>query len=342
MTDTLAVIFGCASTSLTQEEKDFYKKINPLGFILFARNCESPDQVRALVREMRACVGREDAPVLIDQEGGQVQRLKPPQWRDTPKPALFSALHDIDPIAGFDAAKINARIIAADLFDLGIDVNCLPCLDIPQPDSHDFLRNRASGKTPEQSIALGWAVIEGLMIGGIMPVIKHMPGHGRATVDSHHELPRIAASLEELHNIDFKPFRKLKEIGWGMTCHVIYESIDPDYTASTSDMIINMVIRENIGFDGFLVSDDIGMNALGGSVSDRTIACLDAGTDAILHCNGDMDEMIQVAGTGRLLNETSLARFKRGRDMLMEPIPFDRQAAEESLAALLAKLPESV
>jgi beta-N-acetylhexosaminidase len=341
MTAPLAVIFGCASTSLSVEEKSFFKQSNPLGFILFARNIESPDQVRALVNDLRDCVGRKNAPILIDQEGGRVQRLKPPHWRDVPKPGTFATLHESDADVALEAAKLNARLIASDLHDLGIDVNCLPCIDIAQDDSHEFLHGRVSGKTPEQSIALGRAVCDGLLAGGVMPVIKHIPGHGRAKSDSHHELPRILASSDDLHAIDFAPFHGLRDIGWGMTAHVIYEALDNANPASTSLMITQNIIREHIDFDGFLVSDDICMNALSGTMAERTNACLDAGSDAILHCNGEMAEMIEVAQTDRRLNISARNRFDRGRAMIHTPQTFDKEEGLARLGALLEKAAES-
>ncbi len=335
MTTPLAAIFGCASTSLNAKEKAFFRDADPLGFILFSRNIQRPDQVRNLVEELRQCSGRGDAPILIDQEGGRVQRLGPPQWRDIPSPGVLASLHDKNNAAGLEAVRLNARLIAATLCDLTIDVNCLPCLDVPQSDSHEFLRGRTSGNSAEQSILLGQATCDGLLAGGIMPVIKHIPGHGRATSDSHHSLPRISASHEDLRAVDFAPFKALRLAGWAMTAHVIYESIDEERPASASSIVTQQVIREQIGFDGFLVSDDICMQALNGTMSERFNDCLDAGSDAVLHCNGNLAEMNQIATTGRLLDSRALKRYKRGQAMTHTPQPFDRNEGLARLTELL-------
>lgn len=335
MTTPLAVIFGCASTSLDAREKAFFRDAAPLGFILFARNIQNPDQVRSLIEELRQCCGRDDTPILIDQEGGRVQRLSPPHWRDSPPPGIFANLHDKDQSAGLEAVRLNARLIAATLSDLTITVNCLPCLDIPQSNSHEFLRGRMSGNTAEQSTLLGQATCDGLLSGGIMPVIKHIPGHGRATTDSHLALPRITASREDLQGVDFVPFKALRLAGWAMTAHVIYDQIDADRPASTSPIITQQIIREHIGFDGFLVSDDICMQALSGSITERFSECLRAGSDTVLHCNGNMDEMKKIADTAHQMNDRALERYKRGQNMVHAPQPFDRTAGLARLEELL-------
>jgi beta-N-acetylhexosaminidase len=241
----------------------------------------------------------------------------------------------MDNAAGLEAVRMNARLIAATLYDLTININCLPCLDIPQPDSHEFLNGRASGTTVEQSAALGQATCDGLLAGGIMPIIKHIPGHGRATADSHHELPRITAPLEDLQNIDFAPFKALHTAGWAMTAHVVYECLDNERPASTSPLVTQQIIREQIGFDGFLVSDDICMQALSGTMAERFNDCLNAGSDAVLHCNGNLSEMNQIADTGRLMDERAQARFERATAMTHPPQPFDRTAGLDRLSELL-------
>jgi len=342
MTSPLAVCFGCAGTSLTDEERAFFRDSNPLGFILFARNVETPDQVRALVSDLRECVGRTMAPVLIDQEGGKVQRLRPPHWRDTPAPSLFVELHNQAPDEGLEAARLNARLIADDLHTLGIDVDCLPVLDIPAPDSHPFLHDRAAGKTVEQSVLLGRMDMEGLMAGGVLPVIKHIPGHGRATTDSHESMPRVTASRAELDHQDFAPFRALADCVWGMTAHVVYTDIDPDHPATMSSTVISDIIRTDIGFNGFLVSDDIGMGALSGPMGERAVASIKAGCDAVLHCNGVMAEMQDVADSIGGLGDIAIDRFSKSLSAKTPPEPFDRKESESKLDELLKSVRESV
>lgn len=342
MTAPLAVCFGCAGTTLTDDERTFFRNADPIGFILFARNVDTPAQVRALVSGLRECVGRDTAPVLIDQEGGRVQRLKPPHWRDTPAPAAFVALHNLAPEDGLEATRLNARIIADDLYNLGIDVNCLPCLDIPTPDSHPFLHDRVAGRTVEQSALLGRMDMEGLIAGGVLPVIKHMPGHGRATADSHESLPRVDVPRSDLESQDFAPFRALADCPWGMTAHVVYSNIDPDSPATMSQTMISDIIRTDIGFDGFLVSDDIGMGALSAPMGERASASIDAGCDAILHCNGVMAEMGEVAENIGGLSKVAARRFAKTISTKSAPEPFDRDEADARLAQLLAPVRESV
>ncbi len=316
MTYPRAVIFGCEGTVVSPEERDFYRESNPLGFILFARNVETPEQVKALCTDLRQCVGRPDAPILIDQEGGEVQRLKPPHWRDTPAPGRFAELQARNPRAGLEAARLNARLIAHDLRYLGIDVNCLPVLDIPQADSHPFLNGRAAGQNVEQSILLGRAACVGLLAGGVLPVIKHIPGHGRSTADSHHDLPRVDVTRSDLESTDFAPFKALNQMPWAMTAHIVYTALDDNNPASTSNTIIENVIRNEIGFEGFLVSDDIGMNALSGTMAERAERCLAAGCDAILHCNGDLSEMRAVNEVSAEMTAEQYKRFDAGRAFL--------------------------
>src|SRR3990172_9532156 len=271
------VILGCAGPTPDAPERRFFRAADPLGFILFKRNCTAPKQVRLLVAELRDAVGRADAPVLIDQEGGRVARLGPPHWRTPPPAPRFGLLAARDRDAAAEAARVNARLLAADLAELGITVDCAPVLDLRLPGAHDVIGDRAFHSDPEVVALLGRAVAEGLLAGGVIPVVKHMPGHGRAMIDSHAALPRVATSRSELEHTDFRPFRALNDLPWGMTAHVVYEAIDPERPASTSPVVIGEVIRGHIGFDGLLVSDHLSMQALQGRLADRTRAALAAG-----------------------------------------------------------------
>jgi beta-N-acetylhexosaminidase len=327
----MAAIFGCAGMVLSPSEQAFFRDCDPAGFILFARNVEAPDQVRALVTELRDSVGREDALVLIDQEGGRVARLKPPHWRAAPPQGIFGKL---EPGAARRAAKLNARMLADELVALGINVDCLPLLDLRFPGAHDIIGNRAFGETVETVSLLGRAVCEGLLEGGVLPVIKHIPGHGRAHADSHLELPRVNAGRSELEETDFAPFRDLADMPLAMTAHIVYDDIDPNRPATTSPTVMNKIIRGFIGYDGLVMTDDLSMKALGGGFAARTADSLAAGCDLILHCNGSMGEMKQVAGAARSLDVEGLRRYHGALDMLGAPEPFDREAALVELAAL--------
>ncbi len=330
-----AAVFGCSGPVLTAAERRFFRDADPLGFILFARNCEAPDQVRALVGALRDCVGRADAPVLIDQEGGRVARLRPPNWRAAPAPARFVDLARRHPEAAAEAARLNARLIAAELHALGITVDCLPVLDVPQPGADPVIGDRAAGDTPDRAAALGRAACEGLLDGGVLPVIKHLPGHGRAAVDSHVALPVVDAPRADLEAVDCAPFRALAHMPWGMTAHVVYRAVDPEAPATTSAAVIGDLIRGVIGFDGLLVTDDVCMGALGGGFRERAEAALAAGCDVVLHCSGDAAEMAAVAeGTGAL-TDAARRRLARGEDLRRPPHPFDPIAAEARLTALL-------
>jgi beta-N-acetylhexosaminidase len=310
----LAVLFGCAGKTLIDEEKRFFAQADPLGFILFARNIESPDQVRALVRSLRDCVGR-DAPVLIDQEGGRVQRLRPPHWRNRPPMAIFGAMAKRDLTQARAAARLDARLIAADLADLGIDVNCAPVLDVPVAGAHDIIGDRAFATDPVLIADLARAVCDGLLDGGVLPIIKHIPGHGRAMVDSHHDLPVVATTAAVLSATDFLTFRLLRDAPWAMTAHVVYAAFDAERPATASPVVIGRVIRDEIGFDGVLLSDDLSMQALKGGFADRAAAALTAGCDVALHCNGDMTEMRAVASGARALSEAAQQRLTRATAM---------------------------
>ena len=295
-----AAILGCAGTVLSAEEIAFFRDVKPWGFILFKRNIETPDQVRALTAALRETVGRPDAPILIDQEGGRVARLGAPHWRKYPPGRAYGELVANDPLVAREITRLGARLIAHDLLALGINVDCVPVLDVPDPKGHEIIGDRAYGDTPEQVATLGRAAAEGLLAGGVLPIIKHIPGHGRAMSDSHLELPVVKAKLAELDARDFAPFRVLSDMPMAMTAHVVYTAIDRKRPATTSKKAIKKIIRESIGFDGLLMSDDLSMKALSGDFRQRARDSLAAGCDVVLHCNGDMDEMKAVmSGVGR-------------------------------------------
>jgi len=301
-----ACILGCAGTTLSDEERALFEQAQPFGFILFARNIENPDQVRALVRELRMLVGRDNAPILIDQEGGRVQRLRPPHWPDFPTAASFGEVHARDAARGLEAARLGARLIAAELAALGINVDCLPVADLLFAEGHGIIGDRAYGSDPDIVALLGRAAADGLMEGGVLPVVKHMPGHGRARADSHEELPVVETPIDELDRTDFQSFRRLNDLPIGMTAHVVYTAVDPQHAATVSPVAIEEVIRKRIGFDGLLLSDDLSMKALKGSLGSRTEAALTAGCDVALHCNGHLDEMAEVvAAAGPLAGEAA-------------------------------------
>ncbi|GGF13677.1 beta-hexosaminidase [Aliidongia dinghuensis] len=332
-----AAIFGCAGTSLTAEERAFFRAVDPAGFILFKRNCEAPDQVRALVADLRALVGWR-APVLIDQEGGRVQRLRPPHWRAAPPARRFAELYRLDAVAGLRAAWVNARLIADELADLGIDVDCAPVLDNPVPGAHDVIGDRALGDDVRTIAALGRAVIAGLTAGGVLPVIKHLPGHGRAQVDSHLHCPVVEADEAALGAHDLPPFRALADAPFAMTAHVVYRAWDTERVATWSHRIITDVIRGAIGFTGCLLSDDLSMQALDGGLGERAERALAAGCDLALHCNGDLAEMRAVAGAAGTLSDIAADRFTAALDRRTAPDPIDRLALMAELDALLARL----
>lgn len=309
----------------------------PWGFILFKRNVDSPAQVSALVKELRESVGRADAPILIDQEGGRVQRLGPPNWPVYPRGAVFSALYDIDPALGLRAAKLSSRLIAADLTELAIDVDCLPLADVPVAGSDAVIGDRAYGTEPGKVATIGRAVTEGLQDGGVLPILKHIPGHGRATADSHHKLPHVDTSEAELMATDFAAFKTLADLPMAMTAHVVFSAIDPVHPATTSATMVQRVIRGSIGFQGLLMSDDVSMNALHGSIGDRTRALLKAGCDMVLHCNGIIDEMRQVAANTPLLAGEALRRADRALASRKPPQPFDRSKARAELDGLVGR-----
>lgn len=324
-----AVIFGCAGPSLSDAERRFFRESDPAGFILFQRNCVTPAQIRALVAEMRACVGRH-APILIDQEGGRVQRLKPPQWRAAPAAAVFAALAARDRDGARRAVWINARLIAAELAALDIDVDCAPVLDVPVPGAHDVIGDRAFGTEIGLIAELGRAMCEGLMAGGVLPVIKHIPGHGRATADSHLACPVVTADSESLARQDLPPFRALADMPFAMTAHVLYTAWD-QRVATLSPTIIETIIRGDLGFDGVLMSDDLSMKALGGSFAERTRDALGAGCDVVLHCNGVMGEMVEVAAAAPPFSAVAARRWNAALRLRQQPEPADLEGLREEL-----------
>ncbi|MDF1750339.1 MAG: beta-N-acetylhexosaminidase [Alphaproteobacteria bacterium] len=329
-----AALLGCQGLTLSAAETAFFSETNPLGFILFARNIDNPDQVRALVRDLRTAVGRADTPILIDQEGGRVQRLKPPHWRQAPTARLLGDLYDRDITDGLRAIWLNYRLIAQELADLGIDVDCVPCLDVPVPGAHDVIGDRAFSTDPALVAACGRIAVQGLLAGGVLPVSKHLPGHGRATADSHHDLPRVDVSLEVLKTSDFVPFKALPDIPLGMTAHIVFDALDPDRPVTQSKIGIAF-IREALHFDGLLMTDDLSMKALGGSFEERAQTSLEAGCDLVLHCNGDPAEMQAVMSATGPLSADAQRRWARAATLREAQAGFDPQAALEELKALL-------
>lgn len=329
-----AFIAGCAGPNLSATERSFFRDAEPWGFILFARNIADPDQVRALVADLREAVGW-TAPVLIDQEGGRVQRLRPPHWTDDPPAEAFGNLYLSDPIAALEAVRLNSRAIAADLYALGIDVDCLPCADLRHPDGHGIIGNRAYGTEPAAVAALARAAAVGLMEGGVLPVLKHIPGHGRAPVDSHEKLPVVTATRGELEGMDFAAFRDLSDLPLGMTAHVVYSDIDPDRPATTSPVVLAEVVRGSIGFDGLLMSDDLSMGALAGTMETRARDALAAGCDMLLHCNGKMEEMEKVAASAPVLTGEAYARAAKALSLRVVPDPVDARELRAAVAAQL-------
>jgi beta-N-acetylhexosaminidase len=333
-----AFISGCAGTSLSEAEKGFFSDARPCGLILFRRNCDSPDQIRALIAEFHEAAQSSQPFILIDQEGGRVQRLGPPHWPRYPAGRFFAARYASDPETALEAAMLGARLIARDLAALGITVNCAPVLDVPVPGAHDIIGDRAYGQGPEQVIALGRAVAEGYLAGGVLPVIKHIPGHGRAAADSHLSLPVIGASRAALEESDFQPFRALADMPLGMTAHILIPDIDPALPASASPAIIEGVIRQTIGFDGLLMCDDIGMGALSGGIEDRARAVLQAGCDVVLHCSGNLAEMEAVAGVAPELAGHTARRFEAACARRVEPQSFDEERAQALITEKLAEI----
>jgi beta-N-acetylhexosaminidase len=332
-----AFITGVTGLELNAAERAFIREERPWGFILFKRNVETPQQVASLVDELKKCAGRSDVPVLIDQEGGRVQRLGPPHWPAYPPGVLFGTLYDLDPALGLSAARLSARLMAADLWELGITVDCLPLADVPVAGADAIIGDRAYGTEPRKVAAIARAVTEGLGQGGILPVLKHIPGHGRANADSHLRLPEVNTVKGELEKTDFAAFRPLADLPMAMTAHVVFSALDPVHPATTSATIIEQVIRGVIGFQGLLMSDDVSMNALSGSISERTKAIFRAGCDIVLHCNGNFDEMREVAAETPELSGKALLRAEQALASRGAPHPFDRAAAWADLKTMMSR-----
>jgi beta-N-acetylhexosaminidase len=333
MAKPCAAIFGCAGPMLSPDERAFFRAVDPLGFILFQRNCVEPEQLRRLVADLRDSIGRPDAPVLIDQEGGRVARLRPPHWRSYPSASRIAALG----AEAASAARAVTRLIADDLDRLGITVDCLPVLDMPVPGADAVIGDRAYGIEPGRVAMLAGAACEGLLAGGVLPVLKHIPGHGRGTVDSHLACPVVTTPIHELQLTDFAPFRMLNGMPWAMTAHIVYDAVDPTHPATLSSTVIADVIRTWIGFDGLLVSDDLSMQALGGTLGGRASGALAAGCDVVLHCNGRLDEMQDVAGSIGPLSDAAIDRVADGEARRLRQIePVDRGALEAHVDAWFA------
>jgi beta-N-acetylhexosaminidase len=331
-----AVIFGCAGLELSVDEARFFAETDPLGFILFRRNCDNADQIRRLTQALRASVGRDDAPILIDQEGGRVARLGPPNWPRFPSGAEIARRWRQVPEMARETAWRAGRLMAAELHALGIDVDCAPVLDVPAPDGHDVIGDRAYGSEPAPVIALGRALAGGLLDGGVLPVIKHIPGHGRATADSHLALPVVTTDRAALATTDFAPFRALADLPIAMTAHVVYSAIDPAAPATCSQRVIDDVVRGEIGFGGLLLSDDLSMKALSGSFAERTRSALAAGCDVALHCNGDRAEMREIASAATTMSAAAWTRWQAATALRRPPAPIETAAWRTRLDELLA------
>jgi len=331
----LAFITGLSGPALTGAERRFLQEANPWGLILFKRNVATPDDVRRLIGDFRAAVGRE-APVLIDQEGGRVQRLGPPHWPAYPPGAAYGALFDRDRATGLAAARLGGRLIAEDLRLIGIGVDCAPVADVPITAADPIIGDRAYGADPAKVSALASAFAAGLMDGGVLPVLKHIPGHGRATADSHQTLPVVTADRSTLEATDFAAFRPLRALPIGMTAHVVFTAIDPVAPATTSANIVRNVIRDSIGFAGLLMTDDVSMRALSGSLGERTRAAIAAGCDIVLHCNGDMPEMRAVAAEAPVLRGEAARRAEAALALRRPPTSMHLVAAQAEFSKLMA------
>ncbi len=332
---TRAFVCGCLGTVLSADERAFLKEAAPLGVILFRRNIETPAQVAALTAEIRSVLGRDEALILVDQEGGRVQRLSAPHWRRYPAAGRFARLADVD--ERLAAIWLAARLIAADLTAVGIDVDCLPVLDVPVADAHDIIGDRAYASEPALVARLGRAAADGLLAGGVLPVMKHVPGHGRARADSHLALPVVGASREDLTATDFAPFRANNDLPAAMTAHVVYAALDPHRPATISPTVIGEVVRGAIGFDGLLFSDDVSMKALPGSFREKAEGLFAAGVDIALHCNGDRAEAEEVAAASPSLDGSAHARVARALAAMRVRHPaFDLEDASRSFDGICA------
>jgi beta-N-acetylhexosaminidase len=326
----IPAFFGLSGLALTDAERRFFRSADPAGFILFRRNCADRGQMKALTDELRSLCGRDDVPVLIDQEGGRVQRMGPPEWPKLPAGEAFARLWDKAPVSAMEAARVNAKAIAVMLREVGVNVDCLPLLDVRRPDADAVIGDRALGSEPKQVASLGRLVLDGLREGGVVGVVKHMPGHGRTHLDTHKALPVITATDEDLAE-DIQPFRQLNDAPMGMTAHLVYAAWDAERPASQSPVVVREIIRGRIGFDGLLMSDDIGMHALTGDFGERAAGALAAGTDIALHCSGAMAEMEAVAGALGSIAEASYDRLQRAMATIAT------RASDESFEELAAK-----
>lgn len=329
-----AFITGLAGLSLSANERAFLRVARPWGLIIFKRNVSTPDQLSELVRSFRDAVGWE-APVLVDQEGGRVQRLGLPHWPAYPAGARYGELYDREPAAGLAAARLAGHLIASDLRPLGIDVDCLPLADVPVPGSDAVIGDRAYGAEPAKVAAIAGAIAQGLQAGGVLPVLKHLPGHGRAKADSHHQLPVVDTDRVTLESTDFAAFQPLAGLPLGMTAHVVFSAIDPVAPATTSVTMVRDVIRGFVGFKGLLMSDDISMGALSGSLAERSRAALAAGCDLVLHCNGDLREMSEVASVAPELEGAAAARAEVALAQRKAPNEFDAEQARALFARII-------
>jgi beta-N-acetylhexosaminidase len=319
-----AFICGCNGTVLSADERDLFRKTRPWGLILFKRNVEDRAQLIQLIHDFRDIVGRENAPVLIDQEGGRVQRLGPPHWRKYPPASAFVAAGNPDKAATAELIRLSSRLMAADLHEVGINVDCLPVLDVPEAGAHQIIGDRAYADNPGDVAFYGRAACEGMLAGGVLPVIKHMPGHGRAKADSHQELPVVATSLAELERSDFAPFRALADMPLEMSAHVVYTAIDPERPATVSPKVIRDIVRGHIGFTGLLMSDDLSMKALQGSFTEKVTALFAAGLDLALHCFGEISDGYEVAAASPVLDGSRLERAEHAlASISAKPAAFD-------------------
>ena len=333
-----AAIYGLEGAALKDDERDFFRDCEPAGYILFRRNCENPEQLLRLTDALRSLAGRDDVPILIDQEGGRVARMRPPEWPAFPTAEKFDLLYRMAPSSAIEAVRSNARALALMLKSVGVNVNALPLLDVRQEGATDIIGDRALGSEPMQVAALGRAVLDGMASAGVVGIVKHMPGHGRALVDSHKELPVVTATAEELES-DLEPFERLASAPMGMTAHVVYTAWDPDRPASLSPTVIQSIIRERIGFDGWLMSDDLGMEALQGDFASRASGVVAAGCDVALHCSGKMDEMMAVASAVPALSAEGHERMERAMAatrMELEPLDFAAEVAKRDQLLALA------
>ena len=329
-----AFITGLAGLSISANERAFLREAQPWGLILFKRNVSTPEQVAGITKSFRDILGWE-APIFVDQEGGRVQRLGPPHWPAYPAGQRYGDLYDREPATGIAAARLAGHLIAADLRPLGIDVDCLPLADVPVARGDPIIGDRAYGTQPGKVAAIAKAIAEGLQAGGVLPVLKHLPGHGRATVDSHHKLPVVDMDRATLEAVDFAAFRPLAGLPLGMTAHVVFSAIDPVAPATTSVTMVQQVICGSIGFQGLLMTDDISMNALSGTLAERSRAALTAGCDVVLHCNGDLAEMAAVAGEAPELAGELARRAEVALEVRVVPEEFDTQAARRVFAQIM-------